>query len=78
MLINCLINMGQLTQAMTHYNYISNLLYKELGVQPSERLQKLYKSIHQSAQDVQYDLRTIKLSMQEDPSACLLYTSRCV
>lgn len=69
MLINCLINMGQLTQAMTHYNYISNLLYKELGVQPSERLQKLYKSIHQSAQDVQYDLRTIKLSMQEDPSA---------
>ncbi len=69
MLINCLINMGQLTQAMTHYNYISNLLYKELGVQPSERLQKLYKSIHQSAQDVQYDLRTIKLSMREDPGA---------
>ena len=67
MLINCLIHMGQLTQAMTHYNYICNLLSKELGVQPSERLQKLYKSIHQSAQDVQHDLQAIKLSMQEEP-----------
>lgn len=69
MLINCLINMGQLTKAMTQYNYISNLLYRELGVQPSERLQRLYKSIHQSTQTVQHDLRAIKQSMQEDPAS---------
>jgi DNA-binding SARP family transcriptional activator len=69
MLINGLICMGQLTQAMTHYNYISNLLYKELGVQPSDRLQKLYKAIHQSVQDVQYDIHSIKLSLREDPAS---------
>ncbi|MDD3242614.1 MAG: BTAD domain-containing putative transcriptional regulator [Eubacteriales bacterium] len=64
-LIRALLDQGQATQASVHYDHISNLLYKELGVQPSEDLQALYREIHRSTQDIQFDMNYIKASLQE-------------
>lgn len=68
-LINALARLGQLSQALAHYDYIKAMLYNELGVQPSETLQKLYANIHkQFEEDLPADLVTIQDSLREDPS----------
>ena len=65
-LIEALINKGQLNQAIEHYNFITNLLYKELGIQASKKLQALYKLIYdKQITNAQFDLVTVKNSMQE-------------
>lgn len=64
-LIAALIKLGQYAQAATHYDYITNLLYKELSVQPSERLQELYHAIHPNSQDIQFDMSFIKNTLRE-------------
>lgn len=65
-LIDALIHLGQLSQALAHYDYVANILHKEMGVQPSERLLALYKRIHQDTEDVQYDIAAIKQNMMEN------------
>lgn len=66
-LINALARLGQLSQALAHYDYIKAMLYNELGVQPSESLQKLYSSIHkQFEEDLPADLISIQDSLRED------------
>lgn len=68
-LINALARLGQLSQALAHYDYIRTMLYNELGVQPSESLQKLYAGIHkQFDEDLPADLVTIQESLREVPS----------
>ena len=41
------------------------MLYQELGVRPSDGLQELYKYLHTSSEDVQYDLASIKYNLGE-------------
>lgn len=65
LLIEALIQLKQLSQALAHYDYIAALLYNELGIQPSEKLQSLYKQIHQSTEDAQYDIDTIMEHLAE-------------
>lgn len=66
-LINALARLGQLSQALAHYDYIKAMLFSELGVQPSEALQKLYENIHkQFEEDLPADLVTIQDSLKED------------
>ena len=48
-LINALVSLGLLSQALAHYDYIAAILKKELGVRPGETLQTLYREIHQQA-----------------------------
>lgn len=64
-LIHALIQLGQLSQALAHYDYITAMLYKELGVSPSERLQELYQQIRGHSEDVQYDINTIQAGLDE-------------
>lgn len=64
-LILALINLGQVPQAIAHYDYVSNMLYQELGVRPSQGLQELYKQLHTSSEDVQYDMASIKFNLGE-------------
>lgn len=65
-LIETLLNIGQFSQAMAHYNYIAAVLRKDLGVQPSERLQELNRQIHKQLEDVQYDIKMIQGSLSEN------------
>lgn len=64
-LITALIELEQYAQAIAHYDHIANLLYRELGVQPSDSLQRLYQSIHRDNQYIQYDIKTIKENLRE-------------
>ena len=64
-LIRALIQLGQLSQALAHYDYITSVLYKELGVSPSDRLQELYKQIRSHSEDVLYDINTIEATLDE-------------
>ncbi len=65
-LINALSRLGQLSQAIAHYDYISSMLLSELGVQPSDNLKKLYTAIHkQFEEDLPSDLLTIQDSLKE-------------
>lgn len=65
LLIESLIEMGQLSQALAHYDYISSILYRELGVRPSERLQELNRRIHSQKEDVQTDIGVIMSGLSE-------------
>lgn len=65
-LINALISLGLVSQALAHYDYIAAMLYKELGVQPSDSLQQLYRNIHKQATHyLPDDLATIKNMLRE-------------
>ena len=64
-LIEALIQQGQLSQALIHYDYITSVLYKELGVSPSERLSRLYEQIRGRGNNVVYDINTIQATLDE-------------
>jgi tetratricopeptide (TPR) repeat protein len=64
-LIKALIDSGQLSQALAHYNYIASVLRKDLGVEPSDTLQSLNKHIRNQLEDVQYDIASIQNDLSE-------------
>ncbi|MDD3193192.1 MAG: BTAD domain-containing putative transcriptional regulator [Oscillospiraceae bacterium] len=64
-LICALIAIGNQQRAMTHYEYVTNLFYRELGVKPSERLRSLYREIIKNVQHVETDLEIIKEDLRE-------------
>lgn len=49
--IQALIELGDVKGALSHYNYITSLLYKELGVKPSAAMRSLYRQIQQAMVD---------------------------
>lgn len=49
--IQALIELGDAKGALSHYNYITSLLYKELGVKPSAAMRSLYRQIQQAMVD---------------------------
>jgi len=67
-LMEAMLKLGQIKSAMSHYEYISSLLSKELGVKSSPGLKEIYKKI-QSYYDEQgeTDLNSIKNKLEEGP-----------
>lgn len=65
--ISCLYKLGRVKEALAKYESVVTLLYNDLGIGPTERLQELYKDItngvHVAAESV-IDVRT-KLSEQQ-------------
>ena len=41
--IEVLMNIGEIKYAFSHYEYIISKLYKELNVEPSDKMKRLYK-----------------------------------
>lgn len=64
-LILAQIALGNQQRAMAHYDYVTNLFYRELGVKPSDRLRSLYREIIKNAQHVETDLEIIKEDLRE-------------
>lgn len=62
-LIEALIGLDELSQAQTHYDHITGLLYKELGVEPSEKLIELRRRIYRHNADTQYDMTVIRSTL---------------
>ena len=69
-LILAQIAMGNQQRAMAHYEHVTNLFYRELGVKPSERLRNLYREIIKNVQHVETDLEIIKEDLREASLAC--------
>ncbi|CAB1241158.1 Transcriptional regulator [Ruminococcaceae bacterium BL-6] len=59
------ISTGQNSKALKHYNYVTDLFYRELGVDISGSLRELYKQITNSINQVEMDLSIIKQDLKE-------------
>lgn len=60
---------GKPAAALEHYNYISELFYRELGVQLSDELQEVYRRIADGFNDTQTDLQSVKQMMLGEEAA---------
>ncbi len=65
MLITALVRLGQHQTALDAYHTITDSLYNELGVNPSENLRSLYRDIMKSIKSVEMDLAIIKEDLNE-------------
>ena len=64
-LIDAMIHQGKQQQALSHYNYVTDLFYRELGDSPSEPLRNLYREISKTVNSVETDLQVIKEDLNE-------------
>ena len=67
-LIKAYIALGHQQKALSHYEYVTNLFYRELGVRPSDNLRNLYREIIKTVNHVEHDLEIVKEDLRE---ACL-------
>ena len=65
LLIESLIHLGRNKDAMEAYETITNTLFSELGVNPSDRTRQLYREIMQTTRGVEPDLLIIKEDLKE-------------
>ena len=63
-----LMGQGRQQQALMHYNYISELFYREMGVGLSDNLRELYQQISRTVQTGCTDLDLLREQMKEDPA----------
>lgn len=72
--IYCLIKLGKHKEALKAYDTITNRLYDELGVNPSNELKNLYRDIIKTLKSVETDLIAIKEDLNEGgKSECCYY-----
>lgn len=67
--IECLIKIEKHKEALSAYEIITNRLYNELGVNPSNALRGLYREIIKTKKSVETDLITIKEDLNEGGKA---------
>jgi tetratricopeptide (TPR) repeat protein len=65
-LILGLVKINNLQAALTEYRKMSNLFYREFGVNPSKQMTSLYKEIIKTSKRVETDLNVIKESLYEE------------
>lgn len=64
-LLRALIRQGKDTAALSQYENTTELLYRSLGVRPSEELQAVYREIMASQHALETDLEVIQQQLQE-------------
>lgn len=57
--------LGNSNQALLHYDYVTNLFYRELGVKLSKEIRELYRSIVITEHMMELDLSVIKGDLEE-------------
>ena len=65
LLIQALLRQGKNTAALSHYETTTDLLYRNLGVRPSEDLRNLYLEIMKEQKNLETDLGVIQANLQE-------------
>ena len=53
------------TKALEHYNYVTNLFYREMGVDISTSMENLYQTLITNVNSVEMDLNVIKSDLKE-------------
>lgn len=64
-MIRALATIGKQEQAITHYENVNNMFYKELGVRTSDSLRGLYQEITSGLRGDELDIITIKEDLKE-------------
>lgn len=65
MKMKALVSAGKYQQALSHYDYVTALFYRELGVQPSEEMRDMRREMMKQINDVETDLSIIKEDLRE-------------
>ncbi|MCL1906205.1 MAG: winged helix-turn-helix domain-containing protein [Clostridiales bacterium] len=68
LLITAQLRQGNSLAALNHYDSATELLYRNLGVRPSEELRALYHEIMQERKNLEMDLDVIQKDLQEAAS----------
>lgn len=68
-LIESLVKQGKQSQALAHYNALTDLFYRELGVSVSQQVRSLYREIVKTINSVETDLSVIKEDLSEHEKA---------
>ncbi|MCL2638249.1 MAG: hypothetical protein FWD48_07740 [Oscillospiraceae bacterium] len=68
LLIKALAALGDRDAVKTHYKYVINILYNELGVNPSAELKELYKETIDADTGTGDSIKTIQQKLKEDSS----------
>ena len=64
-LMIALIRQSKQSQALAHYSFVSDLFFRELGVNPSAAMTSLYKDIVKTVHNVEIDINAIKNDLKE-------------
>ncbi len=64
-LIRSMLKLGNVLGALKHYQSAIDLLYKNLGVKPSDEFRELYKQILEKGQNTESDLDTLQNELKE-------------
>lgn len=64
-LIAALLRQNKQAAALQHYNYVTDLYYRELGVKPSDAMRELYHEIAGALSSMENDLDAIKEDLDE-------------
>ncbi len=65
LLIMALIASNKTNNALTHYDFVTDLFYKEVGVKPSEAITRLYKIIVNKEHTVEKNIDIVKSDLRE-------------
>ena len=65
-IVRAWLGMGKHTEALAHYTYATDLLYRNLGVQPWKELRNLYDQIMAREQHFEADLTIIQEDLEEN------------
>ena len=65
LIITSLVRQGKYGAALNHYEYTTDLLYRNLGVRPSDELRALYTEIMDEEQGMETDLEIIQGELKE-------------
>lgn len=61
-----LMGQGKQAQALSYYDYVSDLFYREMGVSLSEEMRRAYQQIAQTSQTARTDLDVLREDMREE------------
>ena len=63
--LEALLEEGKDKQALAHYQYITSLMYREIGAKPSEAMKKIYRRIKADTETIETDLSRFQEALQE-------------
>jgi len=72
-LIEALLAEGQILRARTHYNEVTSIFYRELGIRPSDQLKSLYRLVGAEPGSFELDLSTIQEGLKRKESVSRAY-----
>lgn len=65
LIVRALLHQGKDASALSHYEKATDLLYRSLGVRPSEELQELYREIMDTEEGLETNLEVIQSHLKE-------------